>query len=92
MARQANDSRNGAVTIGATAVQIVAVRAERRSVVIRNNHVSNILYIGDDSTVTAANGFPLEPGEFIEFDDFGGPVYAIASAAGTDVRYLEVGG
>lgn len=78
------------VTIGATAAVIVAAKASRASIVVQNVHATNVLYVGP-SSVTTANGLRLNPGESIEFTDYTGAIYGIASAAGTDVRYLEVG-
>ena len=79
----------GAVTIPDTpATQIVGGRSARDTVLIQNVHASNVLYIGPSNAVTTANGFKLLAGESIELSAVGA-VFGIASAAGTDVRYLE---
>ena len=81
----------GTVTIGGTAAVIKAANSQRKSILVQNVHASNVLYIGDDSSVATTTGIRLIAGESIEINDYNGPVYGIASAAGTDVRYLEVG-
>ena len=81
---------NSTATIGATAGSIIAGRSGRRSVVVQNLHASNDLYIGDDANVTTSNGVKVAAGQSISFEEYIGPVYGIASGAGTDVRVLEV--
>ncbi len=81
-----------AVTVGTSAVALPTSPMDaRRALSIRNNSTSNILYIGFDSTVTDTTGFPVRAGESIPFDFTASLiVWGIASAAGTDVRVLEV--
>jgi hypothetical protein len=81
----------GANTVTTTA-EVISPAGYRGSVLIRNNHASNVLYLGFDSSVTDANGFPLAAGESVEIYDFIGEIWGYASAAGTDVRVLETGG
>ncbi len=81
-----------AVTVGTSAVALpTTAMSARRALSIRNNSSTNILYIGFDSIVTTATGFPVRAGESIPFDFTASlMVWGIASAAGTDVRILEV--
>lgn len=81
----------GTVTIGATAALIKAGRAPRNSILIQNVHASNNLFIGLDSSVTTANGIKIAAGQSMQFTDSGSEIYGIASAAGTDVRWMEIG-
>lgn len=81
----------GTVAVGAAAVLIRAGNPQRRSVVVQNVHATQVLYVGDDSSVTTAAGLRLNASESIRIDDYNGPVYGIASGAATDVRYFEVG-
>ena len=77
-------------TYGAKAVTTTATTlAITTRTWVKNNHATNILYIGNDSSVTAADGYPLNPGEE---KLFGGSqtLHLIASGAATDVRYLEL--
>lgn len=85
-----NAASYGTVTIGAAAALIKAAVTTRKSILVQNVHASNTLYVGDDSSVTTANGIRLLSGESIEINDYNGAVYGIASGAGTDVRYFEV--
>jgi len=81
-------SAYGNVAIGATAAVLVAARQARESVLIKNNHASQILYLGGNSSVTTSNGLPLAAGESVRVESKN-VIYAIASGASTDVRYFE---
>jgi beta-N-acetylglucosaminidase len=83
-----SESAYGNVSIGATAALIKGQRGRRESIWIKNNHASQILYLGSDSSVTTSNGYSLAAGQSIELKTKGN-VYGIASGAGTDVRYFE---
>lgn len=76
------------VTVGNTAVRIVAYNAKRDSIRIFNNG-SNAIYIGPANTVTALTGFPIPAGT--QFVDDGGQLdwYGITSTGSSDVRVLE---
>jgi len=80
------------VTVGTTPVRLPTVAmASRRALSIRNNSALNTLYLGFNSTVTTANGFPLRAGESIPFDFTASiMIFGIADNAGTDVRIIEV--
>lgn len=81
----------GTVTVGTSATAIRVAKGTRNSIVIQNVHASNDLYIGGDDQVATTTGLKIIAGDSIKLDDFNGPVYGIASAASTDVRYFEVG-
>jgi hypothetical protein len=84
-----NNINYAAVAVGASAVQVVAANGLRDNVIVHNNHASQILYLGDDSSVTTANGLPVPAGQKVTLEGYTGPVYGIASGAATDTRYLE---
>ena len=79
-----------AVSVGATSAVIAARRAGRKSIIVYNNHATQILYIGSSSAVTTANGLPVAAGQSRVLDDYNGALYGIASGAATDVRFFEV--
>lgn len=81
----------GTVTIGATAALIKAGRAQRNSILVQNVHASNDLYVGLDASVSTSNGIKIAAGQSMEIYDGGSEVYGIASGAGTDVRFMEIG-
>jgi hypothetical protein len=61
----------------------------RRSIAIRNNGASTI-YLGHNSGVTTADGFPLKADEIFHADVTGNiPIYGIADAP-TNVRIMEL--
>lgn len=80
------------VSIGASAAIIKAGRTSRKSIIVQNVHATNVLYLGNNSSVTTSNGLKLAAGESVAFDGYNGDVYGIASGASTDVRYFEVYG
>lgn len=81
----------GNATIGATAA-VIADGSSRDHITVKNNHATNILYVGFNSSVTTANGLSVAAGASVTIDGYDGPVYGIASAVSTDVRYIEVEG
>ena len=82
----------GNVNIGGTAAVIRAARSGRGSILIKNNHATQILYVGKDDQVTTSNGFPVAAdGGTVLLEGYLGDVYGIASGADTDVRWIEVG-
>ena len=98
-ANQGGNVWGNTVSIGASAAVIVGRSTSGagdsstpRSVAIKNNHATNILYIGsngDSAALTTGNGFPLGPGESFTVDImFFEEIWGIASGASTDVRVL----
>lgn len=92
-----NSSRNIALlnsqaTVGTTAAQVLASPlAGRREVTIQNES-NNDVYIGSSAGVTTANGIKISKNSSATFEwgeDI--DIYMIASAAGSDVRFLEAG-
>jgi hypothetical protein len=87
-----------AVTVGTAAVLIISgedyaagSKDGRVTYEILNNGTAT-LYIGGTNSVTTANGSPLPAGGARTLDlRLGSVVYAIAGAAGQDVRILKVG-
>lgn len=78
-----------AASIGTAAALLLAASATRRSCFIFNNSTTAKLYVGASAAVTAANGWPIPPQGGLSLDQApGAAVYAIASAAATDVRTL----
>lgn len=86
----ADSSQSGyaAVSIGTTAAVVKAAFFRRESILIVNNHASQILYLGSDSSVTTSNGIPVAAGGSVRLRTKS-DVYGIASGASTDVRYFE---
>lgn len=69
----------GQQAITASAAQIVAARATRRAVAIKNADATNILYIGA-AAVTTATGHRIDPKETLTLP-FIGAVYGIGSGS-----------
>jgi len=83
----AQSSAYGNVSVGTSATLVRAANTGRASILVQNLGAGTI-YLGSDSSVTTANGIQAQPGAAVEFkvDD---AIYAISSAAATDVRYFE---
>lgn len=80
---------HGQNTIDAAAEQVLAAAINRRSVWLKNASAVGTITIGVDNTVTAANGWPLGPGEGMVIDESpNAAVWAIADAAGRDLRFF----
>jgi hypothetical protein len=75
------------VTVGVAAGLISAANGLRRSIILYNNG-SDIIYIGKDNTVTAANGIPIPVGteRVISEPFYVGDIYGISPTAGQDLR------
>ena len=86
------------VTVDATAggTVIVAGNTHRQQLIIANVDTSTTLFIGQDNTLTAANGVPIFPETDRVFDrGFGlflGEIRGITSAGSVDVRVWEIEG
>lgn len=78
---------NNQVTAGAASAQVVAARATRRAVLIRNLDAANSAYVGG-GTVTSGNGFLLKAGESISIETTAA-VNAIRATADVLLAYVE---
>ena len=73
-----------------TAAQLIAgARSGREQIGVQSLRASNLLDVGPHASVTAANRIRIAAGaeRIIESR---GDIYAIASAASTDVRFWEI--
>lgn len=75
------------VAASTDAATLVAARAGRRSVTIKNLDAAIVVYVGK-ATVTAGNGMPLKAGESISID-WTGLIQVIAASGTPTVAYLE---
>jgi hypothetical protein len=86
------------VTVDTTAggTVIVAGNTRRQALIIANMSTTVTIYIGQDSTLTAANGIPIYPETDRVFDrGFGlflGEVRGITSSGSADVRVWDIEG
>jgi hypothetical protein len=89
--------QHGTVTVGTTAqtLLITPVGVRRALVTIRNNHASNIVYVGD-GTVTASGstqGIAIPASSTLQLEFASGTtITVIASGASTTVSYLWTAG
>lgn len=81
------------VSVGTSATLIVAANTRRQTLIVANVDATLTVFVGEDNTVTTANGVPI----FAETDrvsdrGFGlylGPVFGIVSSGTADVRVWE---
>ncbi len=77
----------GQVTASGTAGTLVAARATRRSVLVRNTDAALSVYVGP-ATVTSANGMLLKAGESCPFT-FVGLIQVIAPSGSPVVAFAD---
>ena len=85
------------VVVGTTAIEIIPANTLRASFYLRNNDATEVLYLGEDATITvaagAAAGFPLPAAGIINEDMgerlFKGAVFGIVAAGTAEVRVWE---
>jgi hypothetical protein len=78
----------GTASIGGTAALLLSARRRRENVVTQNNHATQTLHLGTNSSVTTANGLKVAAGQSVTLN-YKGAIYAIASGAATTVNYWE---
>lgn len=79
------------VSVGVTAVLVLAANTWRIGCTIMNNG-SVTIYVGSDASITTANAIPIGAGgnyDFNGYNNYKGPIYGISASAAQDVRYLE---
>ena len=85
-------NKQALVTVGTSAVLLMAGASNRDLVIIQNNHGSNNLYVGN-SAVVATSGLKIAAGKTHQFE--GKPAqdtwYGIADGADTNVHIIESG-
>lgn len=86
--RTAAASAPAAVTVGTTAVQLLAARTGRTALLVQNTDATGEVYLGFGADPDTDNGIRLKPGESFGDDRYTGEVNAIA-AADTVVRVVE---
>lgn len=78
----------GAVSVGAAAASYRVGSGARSSILIQNVHATQDLYLGTDENVLTTTGFKVPPGQSVRLTHRG-PLFAIASGAATDTRFIE---
>ena len=79
----------GQASMTATAASIISSNSTRKSLVITNTG-SNTIYLGDNSSVTDSNGYPLEAGGTLKDTSYSGTWYGICSSGETSTaNYIE---
>lgn len=81
---------SGTQTVGTIAVAIDGIAASPCHIHIRNNDSTKTLYIGG-STVTTANGLPIDKLTTLDFDlPAGEQLYMISTDTGHSVSWLRL--
>lgn len=83
--------RTGRVTIGSSAVEVVAARTGRKSLKLYSLPATNNVFFGPDNTVTTSTGVNLVPlslngGFDLSTED---AVYGIRASGTTEIGFLE---
>lgn len=83
----AGNMANAQMSVGNTATQIVAARATRRSVTIKNQ--GDVAVFVGVATVTTGNGIELQPQQSVALE-FTGIIQGITASGSADVGVIEV--
>lgn len=75
--------------LSTTAEVILAANASRIFAEVKNADGAINIYLGDDNTVTAANGHLLRPGEAFTLEGYAGAVWAIAASGTPTITTVE---
>jgi hypothetical protein len=75
--------------LSTTAELIVAANNGRTMAEIKNADAAISIYLGSSSSVSTSNGHLLKAGESFVFQDYDGPIYAIAASGTPTVTILE---
>lgn len=76
--------------LSTTAEVVLAENLGRAFAEVKNADAAINVYLGDDNTVTAANGHLLRPGEAFNFDrTYQGAIWAIAASGTPTVTTIE---
>lgn len=75
--------------LSTTAESVIASNSARLFAEVKNSDAAIDVYLGDDNTVTAANGHLLRPGESFAFERYTGAVWAIAASGTPTVTTIE---
>ena len=78
----------GAVTIAATATEIVSATPYRTKIVIYNNGTEDV-YLGFNASVTKDIGLPLPASTYVTIMGKGEKIYGIVATGTEEVRYWE---
>lgn len=66
-------------TVTTSAASLIAARATRTGVAIKNTDSTNTIYIGLNASVTSSNGYPITPGASEVFT-YVGAIFAISGS------------
>ena len=75
--------------LSTTAESVIASNSARLFAEVKNADDTINVYLGDDGTVTAANGHLLRPGEAFSFENYTGAIFAIAASGTPTVTTIE---
>lgn len=79
-----------AATATATASKVIDGNTKRKALMFYNNSSTDAVYLGTDTTVTTANGWPLPPGAVFMDLITNNAWYAICASGKTiDLRMIE---
>ena len=89
---------NISVATSATVIVAKSVSSPPRIALLIKNNSSVVVYLGEDSSVTTSNGYPLQPGDqlILDFDGsiatffYRDAVYGRVASGTADVRYWQM--
>ena len=86
-------SSYGTITVTTAATLIIDDNTSRKEIDIVNTDNSTTVFIGQDTSVTTLNGFPVYPNQNRSkvkvLTDYMGPIYGIVASGTSNVRFWE---
>lgn len=79
----------GQSALSTSAALVLAANATRRFCEITNDDGAIKVYVGDDNTVTAANGHVLKAGASFAIEGYTGAIWMIAASGTPNVTFVE---
>lgn len=70
------------VSVGASAVQLLAANEDRTHARVHNPHATVSVYLGPSGGTAINTGFRLAPGQSMDFPFYAGAIWGIGDAAG----------
>lgn len=79
----------GQNALSTAAESVLAANSNRVFAEVKNADAAINVFLGDDNSVSAANGHLLKPGEAFAFQGYTGAIWAIAASGTPNVTFVE---
>ena len=84
-----NSLTTGQNALSTTAEVVIAANPSRMFAEVTNTDASISVYLGKDSSVSSSTGHILKAGSSFGWENYSGPIWAIAASGTPTVSFLE---